>query len=281
MTLGHTEEEIAAECKSLGPRCPRSPILDREKPAFQADIAPFYLDEHEVTNEDFGAFLESIGHTLWVEIDTDFHFPRFVRTTEGLHPGEKGPILYDLWRDGNAITHGEEFRFRVAAAQAQLPVVLVSWFGATAFCRARGKRLPTEDEWEAAARGKDNRRYPWGNEAPRCGGVVVPFDAELPTELPPPCESSSAVIGHVASAAQDITPDGAHDLAGSVQEWTASTFDAASRPPKGQVADLAKPAALKGASWSESIMIRSAGRNRFARDAVAKNLGFRCASDAR
>ena len=278
MMLGHTKEELAKECASLGPRCPRPEILDREQPAFEATIPPFFLDAHEVTNEDFADVLSATSGVQRVEVDDDVHYPRYVRLV-GAETWSDGKVLYDLWHDGNGITYAPDHSYHVVPGAERRPVVLATWYGATYFCKVRGKRLPTENEWEAAARGTDSRRYPWGSNPPQCGGVMVPFDRELPTEHPTEC-SRPTNLADVMTSKQDVSPDGVWDMGGNVAEWMASPFIATARNASDTAHADDLLAVLRGGSNTESIMIRSAGRARLPKETGAPNVGFRCATDA-
>jgi len=282
MTLGHDADADRAECAALGSHCPTDNIFLREQPSYKATIAPFSLDVDEVTNADFASMLRAIGALVKVEIDDDEHYPRYARLVEGGGQPEAGKVLYDLWHEGNGIEYVDDPElhrvFRVKPGWERLPVGFVSWYGASYYCRFRGKRLPTEDEWETAARGTDDRRYPWGGEPPRCGGVLVPFDGELPTEHPTTCAEPVHLLP-VGSSPQDITPDGVRDLGGSMTEWVDTPYTAGSRIHVPQANADALPAVLRGGSWTESIMLRTVGRNRYTRDGFGTNVGFRCAAD--
>ncbi len=117
-----------------------------------------------------------------------------------------GPFLIDK----REVTNAEYQKFRAAhefsPAEADHPVTAISWHDAQAYADWAGKRLPTEEEWEKAARGVDGRKWPWGNvfERGRCnlGNGIAPVGAFL----------------------GDKSPYGAYDMAGNVQEWTASPF---------------------------------------------------------
>jgi iron(II)-dependent oxidoreductase len=101
-------------------------------------------------------------------------------------------------------------RFAPTTADANRPVPETTWRGARAFCAWRGARLPSEVEWEATARGKSGRTYPWGEQQPSAERAVF---ARRSGETDP-----------VGSHPMGATPEGVFDLAGNVAEWTSSLF---------------------------------------------------------
>ncbi|MCC7075308.1 MAG: SUMF1/EgtB/PvdO family nonheme iron enzyme [Deltaproteobacteria bacterium] len=102
-----------------------------------------------------------------------------------------------------------------SSARRDLPITCVDLDDARRFCAWRGARVPTEDEWEYAARGADGRTYPWGDEAPSCATVALP--------------QCGAVPDLVGTHAVGASPFGALDMAGNVSEWTVTPV-AASDP---------------------------------------------------
>lgn len=139
-----------------------------EKPQHLVEVKPFYLDRTEVTNERYKIFVETTGHRV----------PKH-------------------WR-GNQPPAGEE----------KYPVVNVSWDDAVAFAAWEDKRLPTEEEWEFAARGRDGRLYPWGSE----------WNPEFANTA----ESGAGKIVEVGRYPGGASPFSVLDLCGNVWEWTAS-----------------------------------------------------------
>ncbi|XXX73223.1 bifunctional serine/threonine-protein kinase/formylglycine-generating enzyme family protein [Sorangium sp. So ce134] len=161
-------------------------------------------------------------------------------------------------------------------AKAQHPISCVDQAQAAAYCAFVGKRLPTEAEWEYAARGPDGREYPWGNEPPGCAHAVV---SRSPGQG---CGASGKGTREVGSATAGASPSGALDMAGNVWEWVADGWDPGAYA-KGAQTDPRAPATgskgvLRGGSWDFSASTaKSTFRLAFDREAGDVSTGFRCA----
>lgn len=271
IAVGHSQAELDRECLAIGPGCDRV-RMQREVPATRVEVAPFFLDRDEVTTEAFATMLNTYRGQLVVREDDDKHVLRFVRRNNGSDS--------ELLAEVNVAASGIELGgpgelFRVRPGYEKLPVNLVSWSGATLYCATQGKRLPTEDEWEAAARGRENRRFPWGSTAPSCTGVAIPNDGLV--EISGACAIGDAVpVRAVGTSAQDVTPSGIRDLGGNVAEWTDSLFVEGDRAVRPRAAGL--PRVIKGGSWGQSLLARTSGRSYAPPFIAGPNLGFRCAS---
>jgi len=274
LTVGQPAEVAAKECADLGEKCnPR--IMNYQVPAATVTVPPFYLDVREVTNRDMVAVLNHMVTSLYVETDESDHTLRHVRFNKGLGD-TPGPLL-DLHPAYSGIEYGGYGEgFRTRAGRADWPATQVSWFGARLYCASLGKRLPTENEWEAAARGHDNRAFPWGNDAPKCGGVVVPSDGFLPMDPACPKTQSPRDVG---TAPQDVTPQGIHDLGGNVTEWVATTWVDGDRGKSGSLSDNEAPRVLRGGGFYFSLLARSSVRNKRPPTYQGIDVGFRCAAD--
>jgi iron(II)-dependent oxidoreductase len=157
-----------------------------ERPAHTVTLPAFSIDRNQVTNAQFAAFLKSLG-------------PKSARSDS-----------YYQEDDGDARIHFRNGQWIVESGFENHAVVEPSWVGASEYCRWLGKRLPTEAEWEKAARGTDGRKYPWGNQPPdrsraQYGGGW----------------RETAVVARFPSGA---SPYGVLDMAGNTWEWVSSAY---------------------------------------------------------
>ncbi len=160
------------------------------------------------------------------------------------------------------------------AKHGDRPVVGVTWDHAMAYCKWVGKRLPTEAEWEKAARGTDGRQYPWGNELPTSDRATLTkkwdgYDTPTP----------------VGSLEAGKSPYGLYDMAGNAMEWVSDWYDpkyyktAPSKNPKGP--ETGKAGVVRGGGWGFlPADARTARRIYPPRETRCINIGFRCANEA-
>src|SRR6202035_2544292 len=106
------------------------------------------------------------------------------------------------------------------------------------------------NEWEAAARGREDRPFPWGSALPRCGGAIVPNDGFIPMDSTCP---KIATPGDVGSAPQDVTPQGIHDLGGNVAEWVDTAYVEGNRAGVENAGGAELPRVLRGGSFFFSL----------------------------
>ena len=183
------------------------------RPPHRVALDPFLIDVYEVTNAQFAAFLNTLKVTAKRDVRAgelrpdDVEGPDADRLWGGSSGNDRAFIEMDDTDARMGIVAG---RFTPEPGFADHPVSESTWQGAVAFCAWRGARLPTEAEWEAAARGKEGRTYPWG-------------------EAPPTLEH--AVFGRgrgetdpVGSHPKGASPEDVFDLSGNEAEWTSSLF---------------------------------------------------------
>ena len=203
----------------------RPHVLLDDRPDHKVWLDAYSLDAHEVTNQQYAEFVKTTTRK------TPYH-----------------------WVNGV-----------YSAAEDDFPVFNVSWDDADAFCRWAGKRLPTEAEWERAARGgKDGLDYPWGDKIDaKSARYNVPTGPGPVMKYPP----------------NDFR---LYDMAGNVSEWCADWFDrqyyqlAETRNPKGPATGLYK--VIRGGAWSDGPRrVTVFYRNWVRPHQRTPNLGFRCA----
>lgn len=210
--------------------------LSDEGPQHHVWLGDFYIDKYEVTN---------------------LQYQRFINDTHRKSPD-----------------HFENRTF--PEGKADHPVTLVSWHDAKAYCEAVGKRLPTDQEWEKAARGTDGRTYPWGEvfDITKVNSPVRWGNLKLQGDTTP-----------VGAFDGGVSPYGVHDMSGNVWEWTDSWY--LPYPGNTKITENygEKYKVLKGGSWWDCSFYKCGisapvyNRSFFLRNTKNKSFGFRCAKD--
>jgi formylglycine-generating enzyme required for sulfatase activity len=220
--------------------------LQNEQPVHQVDLEAFYIDQYEVTNARFVEFLNQQN----------------IRDENMLSYLSELDEFADIYLDGT--------RWNVVEGLENYPVNIANWTWANAYCRWRGGRLPTEAEWEKAARGTDERTYPWG-EAITCN-VANYFGAPDGSA----CQDYTTPVG---SYPNGISPYGVHDMVGNVWEFVQSSYQNYPYNPADGREDTRTDAlrVLRGGSWNYGIsFVPATFRNNDFRLNPYFNVGFRC-----
>ena len=235
----------------------------------------FYIGEYEVTNTEFVGFLQQVGNK-----------PEEVKlTTEDgtIRDYEAKPVELSAQR---AITEIDGVFAISDLARANHPIMFVSWHAANAFCTLIGARLPTEAEWEKAARGKDGWRYPWGDRYEE--GYARINQRGLRTG---PDDDHQLYTAPVGSLMQDRSPYGAYDMAGNAAEWCADNFspsyylESPVNNPRGPTYTIlvshTPTKVVRGGHYQEQDIRKATGyfRNYQPIAQSEDHIGFRCACD--
>jgi formylglycine-generating enzyme required for sulfatase activity len=230
-TMGGPVDDAMAECQKFYSGCQRDQFANEEPPHI-VTLDAFWIDQSEVTNKKYAVCVSDGG------CDPPSS------SSSSVHTSYYGNPEFD-----------------------DHPVIHVSWNQAKAYCSWAGKRLPSEAEWEKAARGTDSRLYPWGDDTPDKNFVNYSnFGGTTPVGNFPDGDSFY----------------GAFDMAGNVSEWVNDTYSATyyqtspSSNPLG--ADVGQTRVIRGGSWHDSgYLTRSTHRLGLDPSYADFYLGFRCA----
>ncbi|UOQ84098.1 formylglycine-generating enzyme family protein [Gracilibacillus salinarum] len=255
---------------------------DGEGPVQEVKVAPFYIDIHTVTNRQFKAFINDTGYRTEAEqYGWSFVFYQFIDkdTNAKLQQVPGTPWWFAVegayWNQ----PFGED---STIDDRMDHPVIHVSWNDALAYCKWAGKRLPTEKEWEYAARGGlVQKRYPWGDELqPNGEHYCNIWQGSFP-------QHNTKEDGYTGTAPAQSFPAnnyGLFNMAGNVWEWCADTFttDRAGHLDKDYVnGNISK--VMRGGSYlchhSYCNRYRVAARSSNTADSSSGNIGFRCVKD--
>ena len=240
-----------------------------ETPQIKVYLEAYWIDQTEVTNAQFARFVQAKGFRTDAEVYG-------IGLLFNLTSGRLDPIKGADWRrprgPGSSLDGLDAH-----------PVVQVSNKDGAAYCAWAGRRLPSEAEWEKAARGTDGRLYPWGEAAPD-GSRLNFADRSLAMKGADPSSDDgyefTAPVGHYLAGA---SPYGALDMAGNVMEWVADPYDESFyqryRPTHVPVMPSEyNSRGLRGGAWNSSAkFVRAAARFPGARDRQDDYTGFRCA----
>ncbi|XP_068124680.1 inactive C-alpha-formylglycine-generating enzyme 2 [Hyperolius riggenbachi] len=249
---------------------------DGESPSKPATVNPFAIDKYPVTNKDFREFVRATKYKSEAEtFGWSFVFEDFVsdelkkKVTQKLESAPWWlPVERAFWRQPAGPGSGIKDKL-------DYPVLQVSWNDARAFCKWRGKRLPTEEEWEFAARGRlKSMTYPWGNsfEARQSNLWQGKFPNMDSAE-----DGYHGVSPVTAFPAQNAY--GLYDMLGNTWEWTSTEYRGSAQQSR------QKMFVLRGASWidtqdgSANHKARVTTRMGNTPDSASDNLSFRCAKD--
>ncbi len=228
-----------------------SNCLDDEKPYHTVTLADFYIDKYEVTSEDYEKCITA------------------------------GACNNNIEEEHNYLDYTNSSCFVGNGVDGEIAANCISWFGAYNYCAWIGKRLPTEAEWEKAARGTDGRLYPWGEDAPDCTFTVMYDNSQSVTG----CGNERPWAPGLK--VKDVSPYGVYDMAGNVTEWVNDRYSAtyyssddAGVNPSGPLEGNNR--VFRGGFWGagDSKYFRTSSRMPIAPAVALSMNGFRCARDA-
>jgi len=250
--MGSDADAAMAECQKFFNDCQKD-WFTNEEPPHSVELQAFWIDQTEVTNAQ---------HDLCV-LDGACQSPSW----RG-YPHNNSPWERDLYYNRPKF--------------ADLPVIAVSWNDADSYCRWAGRRLPTEAEWEKAARGTDGRIYPWGDQS-LAGNLVNFCDKNCDLDWKDANVDDGYIdTAPVGSYPAGASPYGALDMAGNVWEWVADWYGSdyyltgpTDNPPGPSSGEFR---VVRGGSWYDNrLIVRTVRRDYGVPTENSYSVGFRCA----
>ncbi len=254
---------------------------DCEGPIIEQKVKPFLMDSHAVTNEEFTQFIKETGYRTEAEkFGWSFVFYQFISPEIKV---EVQQVAATPWW----FAVEQAYWFQPEGPQSMIegkmdhPVVHVSWNDAQAFAHWAGKRLPTEKEWEFAARGGlEQKKYPWGDElTPNGEHYCNIWQGKFPN-------SNTKEDGYIGTAPAISYPEngfGLYNMAGNVWEWCVDSFTGIVSPDLQEMDGHHIHRAMRGGSYlchaSYCNRYRVAARTSNTMDSSAGNIGFRCVAE--
>lgn len=250
---------------------------DKEGPEREVELEQFYLDKYQVSNSDFQEFAQITEYVTEAETFGDSFVFKTLISADIQKEYEDFRVMQAPWWykvKGVNWKHPEGSGSTVDERLNQ-PVVHVSWNDANAFCKWKGKRLPTEAEWEAACRGGKKRKlFPWGNKlTPNDNHWMNIWQGDFP-------DGNTVEDGDVSTCPVDKYRQNEFDLyniVGNAWDWTSDLWSA------DDVSKENPDRVKKGGSYlchkSYCYRYRCAARSQNSQDSSAGNLSFRCAKD--
>lgn len=247
-------------------------VVNRALPLHEESVQAFWLDRHEVTCAELAVWLQEKHQNKLLDQRLDTQGDK--QAVIVLMGKEK---IFNLYRDDrHTCIYFANDSYRVMEGRERWPANAISWFGAQAYCQSAGKRLPSEVEWEFAARGSTSRLFPWGNDPPTdCEDVLLEHDPlTAPQEQFFRCSPFGTQLAPIGSGRKDRTPLGIIDLGGSVMEWVSDCYG-------GLAGSRCSLRVLRGGAWSGSYLhVFGFARNGARPEMTAAYAGFRCARSA-
>lgn len=241
--------QIPATTFMMGARTNEAEAATDERPLHQVTLDSFYIDQYEVSVAQYAAFLNQLGQ-----------YNNACRGSTCLATQFETVHSYLVVNQGS---------YEAQPGYEQFPINNVSWYGAQAYCEWVGAQLPSEAEWELAARGTDDRLYPWGNEPPDEDRAIFNFETtHFPFALQP-----------VNSHEPGSSPFDVYNMAGGVWEWVADTYIANGYTNGNGNPSNSAPHVLRGGGYtSPPADLRISNRHSAPPDETLQpGVGFRCA----